>query len=169
MSILNQVMQGMAMQEVATAVGPDMADPVVAMLSRHLGRRPGGGAARPAMQAGTVPNPDQQQLYDYAKQRAREMFGRGHWNELKELWSRESGWNPDAANPTSSARGIPQAMMSVHFDPDNDDNWREHKQARRFLNNPYKQIEWGLDYIANRDAYGDPTKALNFWDVHGYY
>lgn len=79
------------------------------------------------------------------------------FDELGALWDRESNWRTDAANPNSTARGIPQAMTSLYpetWDP----SW---------LFDPRKQIEWGLDYIANR--YGTPSKALEHHDRKGWY
>ena len=81
----------------------------------------------------------------------------GEWRALKELWNKESGWRTEAANSKSSARGIPQAMMSLHFGP----NWQTSKEARRFLRNPRRQILWGLEYIKGR--YGRPSVALEGW------
>jgi hypothetical protein len=78
------------------------------------------------------------------------------WGALKELWSRESGWRHDAANPSSSARGIPQAMMSIHFGSD----WMydSNRAAQRFLRRPKTQIKWGAAYISG--VYGRPSVAL---------
>lgn len=76
---------------------------------------------------------------------------------LYELWERESGWDAQAANPRSTARGIPQAMASLYpetWDP----SW---------MFDPRKQIEWGLDYIGQR--YGSPSKALEHHDEKGWY
>lgn len=73
------------------------------------------------------------------------------WEALLELWDRESNWLAGAANPNSSARGIPQAMTSLHtetMDP-------------AFLYDPKRQIEWGMDYIGRR--YGSPKRALAKW------
>lgn len=75
------------------------------------------------------------------------------WEALHKLWDKESGWNPKAANATSSARGIPQTMMSVHFGKD----WQRSPTAQAFLSNPMEQIKWGLNYIKSR--YGSPSKA----------
>lgn len=78
------------------------------------------------------------------------------WDALYELWRRESGWNPTADNPTSSAYGIPQALTSVH------------DVGRAYLaGDPRAQILWGLRYIANR--YGSPTAALAHSDRMGWY
>lgn len=74
---------------------------------------------------------------------------------LVELWNRESGWNPSADNPTSSAYGIPQALTELHG------------LGSSYMNNPMAQIKWGLRYINQR--YGSPQAALNFHDQQGYY
>ncbi len=68
------------------------------------------------------------------------------------LWNKESGWDPNAANPSSSARGIAQKMTSIHgpVEPTAEG-----------------QIRWGLEYIKNR--YGSPTNALAFHQRNNYY
>ena len=78
--------------------------------------------------------------------------GGAQWAAIDELVQRESSWNPNAANPTSSARGLFQKMTSIHgpLEP------TVEGQAR-----------WGLNYIAGR--YGTPTAALAFHNAHGYY
>lgn len=65
------------------------------------------------------------------------------WTCLNELWTEESGWDADAANPTSDARGIPQNISgwSLGYMP----------------GNAGQQITWGLDYIGGR--YGTPCAA----------
>lgn len=77
--------------------------------------------------------------------------------DLYELWERESGWRTQAANPKSTARGIPQAMASL-----NPETWDP-----SWFFDPRKQIEWGLDYIEKR--YGSPSKALEHHDKKGWY
>lgn len=74
------------------------------------------------------------------------------WDALSEIINEESSWNPNAANPSSSARGLFQKMTSV--------------------NGPVEgtatgQAEWGLKYIQGR--YGDPINALAFHKAHGWY
>jgi len=81
----------------------------------------------------------------------------GDWEALLELWERESGWRAGAANPVSTARGIPQAMMSLNPDI----------ATNEWLSNPKAQIEWGLDYIGGR--YGSPRGALEHHDLKGWY
>ena len=76
-------------------------------------------------------------------------FGWGtgiQWDALVKLVQGESGWNPNAANPTSSARGLFQKMTSINgpIEP-----------------TPAGQAKWGLAYIKNR--YGTPLNAYNTW------
>jgi TP901 family phage tail tape measure protein len=72
--------------------------------------------------------------------------GGAEWIALYNLIQGESGWNPYAANPTSTARGLFQKLTSV--------------------NGPIEstiegQASWGLNYIKSR--YGDPINAYNKW------
>lgn len=73
-------------------------------------------------------------------------------NALIELWTRESGWNPAADNPTSTAQGIAQKMQSVHGPVESTGE---------------AQIDWGLNYIKER--YGSPSKALSHHDRNNWY
>ena len=74
------------------------------------------------------------------------------WPALERLVQKESSWNPAAANPRSSARGLFQKMTSIHgpVEP-----------------TAAGQAEWGLPYI--RQRYGTPVKALAFHDRNNYY
>ena len=67
---------------------------------------------------------------------------------LEKLWYLESKWNYRADNKQSSAYGIPQLLKLK-------------------TNDPYKQIDLGLIYIAKR--YGTPCKALAFHLKTGHY
>ena len=58
---------------------------------------------------------------------------------------RESGPNPNAQNPTSSAYGIAQ------------EQWRRGRLLRLWDDNSTGQIGWMLAYIKARD--GDPIRA----------
>ena len=74
-------------------------------------------------------------------------WGSDQYDCLVSLWNKESGWNVYAANRSSGAYGIPQAlpgskMASVGAD------WQT---------NPATQITWGLNYIQGR--YGNPCGA----------
>ncbi|MCK9794785.1 G5 domain-containing protein [Isoptericola sp. 4D.3] len=69
------------------------------------------------------------------------------WTCLESLWTKESGWNASAANPSSGAYGIPQSLPGSKMASAGSD-WQT---------NPATQIEWGLGYIA--DVYGTPCGA----------
>jgi len=74
-------------------------------------------------------------------------WGSEQYDCLVSLWNKESGWNVYAANRSSGAYGIPQAlpgskMASVGAD------WQT---------NPATQITWGLNYIQGR--YKNPCGA----------
>lgn len=72
------------------------------------------------------------------------------WDALADLIQRESGWNPTAANPTSSAYGLFQFLDSTRK------NYGITRQS------PLEaQINAGLQYIADR--YQDPQRALQHW------
>jgi len=76
----------------------------------------------------------------------------GQFTCLDELWTRESGWDAYAANPTSDARGIPQ----------NIGGWDAYAPG-----DAASQIRWGLGYIAVR--YGTPCAAWNHETADGWY
>jgi phage-related protein len=77
-------------------------------------------------------------------------WGGSQWQALYLLWQNESGWNPLADNPTSTAFGIPQFLAST---------------ARQYgvygSTDPARQIAAGLQYIS--DVYGNPINAWNAW------
>ncbi|MDQ6687463.1 MAG: lytic transglycosylase domain-containing protein [Actinomycetota bacterium] len=84
-------------------------------------------------------------------------FSPGEFSCLDSLWVGESGWNIHAANPTSSAYGIPQALPGSKMATAGPD----------WVNNPETQIRWGLGYI--RNSYGSPCGAWSFKQGHGWY
>lgn len=81
-------------------------------------------------------------------------FGMDQWGCLEALWTKESGWNEFADNPTSDAYGIPQALPGSKMGP----GWES---------DPAVQINWGLGYIKGR--YGTPCNAWNFQQSRGWY
>lgn len=85
----------------------------------------------------------------YGQARNAAVFGEQHWSALFQLWSNESGWNDRAINPSSGACGIPQFIGGC--------TTGDHAS----------QIDRGLVYIAQR--YGNPTRALAFWNAHHWY
>ncbi|MHB1875998.1 MAG: aggregation-promoting factor C-terminal-like domain-containing protein [Streptosporangiaceae bacterium] len=76
---------------------------------------------------------------------------------LDPLWTRESGWNPYASNPTSGAYGIPQALPGSKMASAGAD-WQT---------NPATQIKWGLGYI--QATYGSPCAAWAHETTYGWY
>lgn len=75
------------------------------------------------------------------------------WTALNNIVMAESGWNPDAQNPSSSAAGIAQ----------NIDGWSSNYEE----GNAPQQIAWLLQYIQQR--YGDPIAAWQFHLANGWY
>jgi hypothetical protein len=75
---------------------------------------------------------------------------------LENLWGKESGWNPNAQNPGSTAYGIPQFLNST---------WATTGIAK--TSDGYKQIDAGLIYIDK--AYGSPCNAWAHSQSTGWY
>jgi hypothetical protein len=84
-------------------------------------------------------------------------FSADEFGCLDSLWTRESGWNPSADNPSSSAYGIPQALPGSKMASAGAD----------WATNPVTQITWGLGYI--RDRYGSPCGAWAHSESSGFY
>lgn len=76
---------------------------------------------------------------------------------LDSLWEQESGWNPYAANPSSGAYGIPQALPGSKMATAGPD-WET---------NAATQIRWGLGYI--QSTYGSPCAAWAHETSSGWY
>ena len=74
-------------------------------------------------------------------------FASDQFSCLDALWTKESGWDPYADNPTSSAYGIPQALPGEKMASAGAD----------WATDPATQIRWGLGYI--RAVYGTPCGA----------
>lgn len=70
---------------------------------------------------------------------------------LDMLWHKESGWRSNAANPHSTAFGIPQFLNST---------WVNYGYPVR-PKDPQVQIKAGLRYIYKR--YSTPCGAWEFW------
>jgi hypothetical protein len=84
-------------------------------------------------------------------------WGKNQHSCLVNLWNRESGWRHTAANPSSSAYGIPQSLPGKKMASAGAD-WRT---------NPETQIKWGLKYIKNR--YETPCGAWGAFKKKGWY
>ncbi|WP_406362544.1 transglycosylase SLT domain-containing protein [Streptomyces sp. NBC_01579] len=92
-----------------------------------------------------------------AKTHARSKLSTAQYQCLDNLIRRESGWNHRAANPSSGAYGLVQALPGPKMASAGSD-WRT---------NPVTQIKWGLKYIKQR--YGTPCGAWNFWQKNKWY
>ncbi|MFG1817128.1 hypothetical protein ACGFIF_25450 [Kribbella sp. NPDC049174] len=84
-------------------------------------------------------------------------WGDAQFTCLEKLWNKESRWQVDADNPSSSAYGIPQALPGNRMAAYGSD-WRT---------NPVTQIKWGLDYI--EDRYNSPCSAWAHSQAKGWY
>lgn len=99
---------------------------------------------------GTVSNPTALQAYAFSLFPS---FGWGPEQQapLKTLWTNESGWQPDAKNPGSTAYGVAQFL---------DTTWAPYGPK---TSNGQLQVKYGLEYI--HDRYGTPAEALAFWEA----
>ncbi|MEZ5118871.1 MAG: hypothetical protein R2686_03070 [Candidatus Nanopelagicales bacterium] len=84
-------------------------------------------------------------------------WGDDQWFALEQLWTRESGWNHLAVNPSSGATGIPQSLPGNKMAAAGAD-WKT---------NPQTQIRWGASYIKGR--YGDPLGAWDHFTRKNWY
>jgi hypothetical protein len=86
------------------------------------------------------------------------------WAATDWIVNKESGWNPNAQNPTSTASGLFQHI---------DSTWRANRPAsaagKPHMKNATatEQGQAGMKYITR--AYGDPLAAKSFWVAHNYY
>jgi hypothetical protein len=94
---------------------------------------------------------------DYAKLKIESV---AQYKCLSRLYGKESAWNPNAVgnlNGTNRVYGIPQG-----------------KSEYLRTANPYRQIDWGLAYIAHKfglDEYGyiNACKAYKHWQTKGWH
>jgi hypothetical protein len=79
---------------------------------------------------------------------------------LVPLWDRESGWDETAWNSSSGAGGIPQGLPASKMGAAADPSIGGWEVAR-------EQIEWGLDYLAER--YDGPCGGWAHSNAAGWY
>lgn len=102
---------------------------------------PGSATRSPEADAGTAPTSGPSAY-------ASSLVTPGQWRCLNLLWARESGWNPAANNPHSTAFGVAQMLTETSTD--------------------YRvQVRDGLGYIGAR--YGTTCEALRHSDQTGWY
>ena len=116
-------------------------------------------AAERAKSKSTTSSQSVTDLQSYAHNLVINTYG---WSEydfecLVKLWNRESGWNPNAHNKSSSAHGVPQSLPASKMASEGAD----------YYTNGYTQIRWGLKYIKNR--YGSPSGAWAHSQRTGWY
>jgi len=83
-------------------------------------------------------------------------FGPGEWNAFYTIVKKESGWNPNAQNRTSTAYGLGQFLNST---------WKGTGVAK--TSDPNLQLDAVVNYIRSR--YGTPSRALQFHLSHNWY
>lgn len=83
-------------------------------------------------------------------------WGAAQFQCLNSLWTKESGWDYQAYNP-SGATGIPQALPGSKMAT----------IASDWQSNATTQVTWGLQYI--KDAYGTPCAAWSHSQATNFY
>ena len=96
-----------------------------------------------AIAVNTTKDKDNYKLYAHMK-----VVSAKQYRCLELLWNSESKWDPRAANPKSSAYGIPQMLRLKILDP-------------------YRQIDMGLKYISHKHL--TPCRAWAFHQLRGWY
>ena len=110
-------------------------------------------AAAPAPAAGGSSSAPRGSFKEYAMSK---VGSAQQFSCLENLWGKESGWNPNAQNPSSTAYGIPQFLNST---------WASTGIAK--TSDGYRQIDAGLIYIDGR--YGSPCGAWSHSQATGWY
>lgn len=103
--------------------------------------------AQPDTATGPATTPQGARSLAFQTAQAKYGWGDADLQALDSLIMGESGWNYQARNPSSGALGIGQALG--------------HKLPPDYATNPVTQINWMLNYIAQR--YGNPQNAYRFW------
>jgi hypothetical protein len=130
----------------ADAAAKAKAEAAAAAKAAAAPKAPAPAAAAPAAPAGS--------FQDYALSK---LGGDGgQFSCLENLWGKESGWNPNAQNPSSTAYGIPQFL---------DSTWAGTGIGK--TSDGYRQIDAGLIYIDSR--YGTPCGAWGHSQSTGWY
>lgn len=85
----------------------------------------------------------------------------GQYSYLYDLWTRESGWEWNARNPSSGAYGIPQALPASKLGD------TSQRGGSDWSIDGLTQVQWGLQYISGR--YGTPYAAWEHELQYGWY
>lgn len=81
----------------------------------------------------------------------------GDFDKWNFIINHESGWNPRAQNPSSSAYGIGQALPPSKMASFGSD----------YMTNPITQLKWMKSYVNGR--YGGINGAYKWWKSHNWY
>ena len=81
----------------------------------------------------------------------------GSFDKWNYIINHESGWNPRAQNPSSSAYGIGQALPPSKMAAYGSD----------YMTNPITQLKWMKSYVNGR--YGGINEAYRFWQRNHWY
>lgn len=88
----------------------------------------------------------------------------GQWTAVDNIISKESGWNPKAKNPSSTASGLFQ-----HIDA----TWKSYRPASANRYGSMRDAPVGDQAIAGRNyiaaRYGDPAAAWRYWQANRHY
>jgi hypothetical protein len=133
-------------------------------LLQSLGGSSSSGTTSPATNTGSAVAPTAQAtsaLQQYAQQQVQAAFPNdpNAWDAFNWIVNDESGWNPTAQNPNSSASGLMQFLSSTAPSYG--------LPAVAAQADPQSQINAGIKYIAAR--YGTPSNAYNFHISNGWY
>jgi hypothetical protein len=139
-----QAAQAAAQEAARVAAEKAAAEAAAAAEATAAAARPGQGTSAAAAPAGTY--------QDYAMSK----LGASEFSCLENLWGKESKWNPNAQNPSSTAYGIAQFL---------DSTWGGTGIAK--TSDGYRQIDAGLIYIEH--AYGSPCAAWGHSQSTGWY
>ena len=86
-------------------------------------------------------------------------FSAGWAPLITEIVKRESGFNPNAKNPTSTAYGYGQFLTSTRKNYE--------KKTGLSYSNPVDQLVMMMQYV--KDRYKTPAAALAFWNKNHWY
>lgn len=155
--LMNQIQpdDGLDLNNLPDELTPEQASTLASQVDAHHYFNTGHPVAIAAKTGGVLPA-NRQAVESQVKQLSDKVFGADQWPAIRTLIMKESGFNPAAQNPKSSAYGIFQFLDSTR------NNYGINKDS------PLPdQINAGLKYI--KDRYGSPTKALAFHLANNYY
>lgn len=122
--------------------------------------------------AGAVPQSGA--IQTYARNLLAKYGWSGQWDSFNNIVNSESGWNPLAANPSSGAYGIAQALghgdaatQGTNSDMYGGYGLTDAQAKAANSGDPYTQILWMMNYI--QDRYGSPNAAWQYHVVNNAY